>query len=97
MFAGEEGLSPLGLIVSEHVDKLAFLEPGVRVVGKEVTATELRFTLAPGASVTKLLDEIIRGYKIGCFRIAWEYQLLSSAHSEHIFLPDCQIREVGHD
>ncbi len=95
VFATDEGLSSLGLIVSEHVDKLAFLEPGVRVLGKEVRATELRFTLAVGASVTKSPDEIIRGYKIGCFRIAREYQLLSSTHREHIFLPDYQIRGGG--
>lgn len=69
-------LTPVGLVVSEHVDKLAFLEPGVTVVAKTVRERELEFVLDRGP-VAKPLAEIVRGFRIGCFKIAREYRLVA--------------------
>ena len=70
-------LTPIGLVVSEHVDKLAFLEPGVAVIAKTVRERELEFVLDLGSATSKPLEEIVRGFRIGCFRIAREYHLVS--------------------
>ena len=69
-------LTPIGLVVSEHVDKLAYLEPGVTVLAKTVREQELEFVLDRGP-VAKPLAEIIRGFRIGCFKIAREYRIVS--------------------
>ena len=77
---GGEGLptlTPIGLVISEHVDKLAVLEPGVTVIDKAVRERELEFVLDRGHAPVKPLAEIVRGFKIGCFRIAREYHLVS--------------------
>lgn len=83
----EEGFrfSPLGLVVAEHVDKIAFFEPSVSVLEKEVRPDRIRFTLLRRGDAQKPLDEIIRGYRIGCFRIAREYHLIAPG-DEAIFL-----------
>lgn len=77
--------SPLGLVVAEHVDKIAFFEPSVSVLEKEVRPDRIRFTLLRRSDAQKPLDEIIRGYRIGCFRIAREYHLIAPG-DEAIFL-----------
>lgn len=48
--ASEAGiaLSPLGLVVSEHVDKIGFFEPGVEVRDKEILPDRIRFKLRMG-------------------------------------------------
>lgn len=77
--------SPLGLVVAEHVDKIAFFEPAVTVVDKEVQPDAIRFTLRIIEPLQKPLEEILRGYRIGCFRIAREYRLIRSDDSTPIF------------
>ena len=69
--------SPLGLVVAEHVDKIAFFEPSISVLEKEVHPDRIHFTLLRHGDFPKPLDEIIRGYRIGCFRIAREYNLIT--------------------
>lgn len=85
--ASEAGiaLSPLGLVVSEHVDKIGFFEPGVEVLDKEILPDRIRFTLRIGDDVGKSVEEIVRGYKIGCFKIAREYKLITPADPRPIF------------
>ncbi len=92
-FMADGVLTPLGLVVSEHIDKLAFLEPGVQIVSKEVTERALRFSLRLSDSVAKSLDEIIYGYKIGCFRRAREYNLISPKDPTSIFQPDYEVSQ----
>lgn len=70
-------LTPLGLVVAEHVDKLAFMEPGVTVVSKAVRDRELEFTLELAPNCQKAVTEIVRGFKMGCFKIAREYRLIA--------------------
>ena len=45
--ASEAGiaLSPLGLVVSEHVDKIGCFEPAVEVLDKEVLPDRIRIVL----------------------------------------------------
>ena len=45
--ASEAGiaLSPLGLVVSEHADKIGFFEPVVEVLEKEVLPDRIRIVL----------------------------------------------------
>ena len=85
--ASEAGiaLSPLGLVVSEHVDKIGFFEPGVEVRDKEILPDRIRFTLRMGNDGGKSVEEIVRGYKIGCFKIAREYKLITPADPRPIF------------
>ena len=85
--ASEAGiaLSPLGLVVSEHVDKIGFFEPGVEVLDKEILPDRVRFTLRMGNDGGKSVEEIVRGYKIGCFKIAREYKLITPADPRPIF------------
>lgn len=78
-------LSPLGLVVSEHVDKIGFFEPGVEVLDKEVLPDRICFTLRIGEDAGKSVEEIVRGYKIGCFKIAREYKLITPADPQPIF------------
>lgn len=85
--ASEAGiaLSPLGLVASEHVDKIGFFEPGVEVRDKEILPDRIRFTLRMGNDGGKSVEEIVRGYKIGCFKIAREYKLITPADPRPIF------------
>jgi len=84
-FAEGGVLTALGLVVSEHVDKLALFEPAVRVLKKNVTEDAVSFTLDIAENCPKSLDEIVRGYRIGCFRIAREYRLVSPDDPMPIF------------
>lgn len=77
--------SPLGLVVAEHIDKIAFFEPGLSVIDKEIQPDALRFALRITGSLQKPLEEILRGYRIGCFRIAREYHLIRPDDSTPIF------------
>lgn len=77
--------SPLGLVVAEHVDKIAFFEPAVTVVDKDVQPDAIRFTLRIIDPLQKPLEEILRGYRIGCFRIAREYRLIRPDDSAPLF------------
>ena len=98
---GRQFVGPLALVVGEHIDKLPLFEPGLRVLDKEVTPDEVRFTLEtnraernvrfPGG---KPLEEIVRGYKIGCFKIAREYKLISKEDEAPLFAEGCEIKEV---
>lgn len=78
-------LSPLGLVVSEHVDKIGFFEPGIEVLGKEILPDCVRFTVRLPEKRSKPLEEIVRGYRIGCFKIAREYRLVTPADPRPIF------------
>ena len=102
-FGSDEGapetgiaLSPLGLVVSEHVDKIGFFEPGVEVLDKEVLPDRIRFALRIGDDAGKSVEEIVRGYKIGCFKIAREYKLITPADPQPIFGEGfaCRARDV---
>lgn len=91
-FGSDEGasgagiaLSPLGLVVSEHVDKIGFFELGVEVLDKEILPDRIRFTLRIGDDAGKSVEEIVRGYKIGCFKIAREYKLITTTDPRPIF------------
>ena len=91
-FGSDEGasgagiaLSPLGLVVSEHVDKIGFFELGVEVLDKEILPDRIRFTLRMENDGGKSVEEIVRGYKIGCFKIAREYKLITPADPQPIF------------
>ncbi len=84
-FVEDDRLSPIGLVVAEHADKIALMEPGVEVVEKEVFPDKIRFVLRLSDAVVKQVEEIVRGYKIGCFRIAREYRLVSPDDSRPIF------------
>jgi len=75
----------LGLVVGEHVDKIGFFERSVEVVEKEVLPDRLRFTLRLSDETAKPVSEIVRGFKIGCFRIAREYGLVSAEDDLPIF------------
>ena len=98
---GRQFVGPLALVVGEHVDKLPLFEPGLRVLDKEVTPDEVRFVLEtnradrnvrfPGG---KSLEEIVRGYKIGCFKIAREYRLISKEDAMPLFAEGCEIKEI---
>lgn len=87
-------LTPLGLVVSEHVDKIGFLEPAVEVVGKEILPDRVRFTLRLGDACGKSVEEIVRGYRIGCFKIAREYRLITPADPSPIFGEGLVCREI---
>ena len=87
-------LTPLGLVVSEHVDKLGFFEPSVTVCDKTVLPDRLIFTLRLDDTVQKTLDEIVRGFRIGCFRIAREYKLISPADPTPIFSEGFEAEEL---
>ena len=89
-------LSPLGLVVSEHVDKIGFFEPGVEVLGKEMLPDRVRFTVRLAEERSKPLEEIVRGYRIGCFKIAREYRLVTPADPRPIFGEGFSWREIGH-
>lgn len=78
-------LTPLGLVISEHIDKISFFEPAITVCDKTVLPDRLVFTLRLDDTVQKTLDEIVRGFRIGCFRIAREYKLISPADPTPIF------------
>ena len=78
-------LTPIGLVIAEHVDKIAFFEPSVTVLEKEVLPSALRFTLRLAASASKPLDEIVAGFKIGCFKIAREYGLVTPGDATPLF------------
>ena len=77
--------SPLGLVVAEHVDKIGFFEPALAVIDKEVQPDAIRFTLRIIGALHKPLEEILRGYRIGCFRIAREYHLIRPDDPAPIF------------
>ena len=88
-------LSPLGLVVSEHIDKIGFFEPGVEVLGKEILPDRVRFALRLGDACGKSLEEIVRGYRIGCFRIAREYRLVTPSDPCPIFGEGFVRREIS--
>lgn len=82
--------TPLGLVVGEHVDKIGYFERAVEVVEKEILPDRLRFTLRLSDEATKPVSEIVRGFKVGCFRIAREYGLVSKEDDLPIFAPNDQ-------
>ena len=82
----------LALVIGEHVDKLSFYEPNLTVVEKEVTLESVRFLFMVDGKLTKTIEEIIRGYKIGVFKIAREYGLVSKSDREPIFASSFTIR-----
>lgn len=88
-----EGPSPLGLVVSEHVDKIAYFEPTIEILDKEVDVNGIRFTMRLSDECPKSVDEIVRGFKIGCFKIAREYKLISPDDPTPIFAPDFSVSE----
>lgn len=90
-------LSPLGLVVSEHVDKIGFFEPGVEVLDKEVLPDRIRIVLRVAENMAKPLEEIVRGYRIGCFRIAREYGLVTPDDPSPVFGEGFACREVAWD
>jgi len=77
----------LGMVVCEHVDKIGYFEPAVEVVEKELQTDGLRFVLRISPDAPKPIGEIVRGFKIGCFRIAREYGLISADDGLPIFGP----------
>jgi len=58
-FAEGGVLTALGLVVSEHVDKLALFEPAVRVLEKNVTEDAVSFTLDIAENCPKSLDFLV--------------------------------------
>lgn len=104
LFGSREGtseagiaLSPLGLVVSEHADKIGFFEPAVEVLDKEVLPDRIRIVLRVADGLTKPLEEIVRGYRIGCFKIAREYGLITPTDPSPIFGEGFACREVAWD
>ena len=89
---GRQFVGPLALVVGEHIDKLPLFEPGLRVLDKEVTPEEVRFVVE--GKLNKSLMEIVRGYKIGCFKIAREYKLISKEDAVPLFADGCEIKEA---
>jgi len=79
-------LTPLGLVVSEHADKIGFFEPAVEIIDKEISAHAVRITLRVAGTLEKPVGEIVRGFKVGCFKIAREYGLISPKDKTPIFL-----------
>ena len=75
----------LGLVVSEHVDKIGFFEPALEVVEKDLQPDRIRFVVRFAGELTKPLEEVVRGYKIGCFKIAREYRLISPIDPQPLF------------
>lgn len=88
-------LTALGLVVSEHVDKVAFFEPSVTVLSKEVGGHSVRFVLRRAKAAGKSIDDIVRGFKIGCFKIAREYGLVDARNAKPIFSPGFEMHEVA--
>lgn len=86
---GDQGgilsLTPLGLVISEHIDKISFFEPALTVLDKTVEPDRVSFVLRCREPLAKPLDEIIRGFRIGCFHIAREYHLVSPEDPSPIF------------
>ena len=87
-------LTPLGLVVSEHIDKIGFFEPSVRVRDKEIAPDRVTFTLLCADTLAKPLEEIVRGFRIGCFRIAREYGLVSPEDPTPIFSEGFAVKEL---
>lgn len=81
----------LGMVVGEHVDKIGFFEPGVEILWKEVEADGIRFALKRKGAAGTSLDEIVRGFKIGCFKIAREYGLIRAGDDMPIFAPGFEV------
>jgi len=91
-FVEEDGRpTAFGMVVCEHVDKIGFFEPSVEVVEKELLCDGIRFALRIGDGLQKPLGEIVRGFKIGCFRIAREYGLVAADDARPIFKPDFEM------
>jgi len=90
-------LSPLGLVVSEHADKIGFFEPAVEILDKEVLPDRIRIVVRVADGPTKPLEEIVRGYRIGCFKIAREYGLVTPTDSSPIFGEGFACREIAWD
>ena len=97
--ASEAGiaLSPLGIVVSEHADKIGFFEPAVEILDKEVLPDRIRIVVRVADGPTKPLEEIVRGYRIGCFKIAREYGLVTPTDSSPIFGEGFACREIAWD
>jgi len=91
---GSSPLRPtaLGMVVCEHVDKIGYFEPSVEVVEKELKSDCLRFVLRISVDAPKPIAEIVRGFKIGCFRIAREYGLICVDDGLPIFSPGFAVR-----
>lgn len=87
-------LTPLGLVVGEHVDKLGFFEPALTVLDKTLAPDRVTFTLCCADTLAKPLDEIVRGFRIGCFRIAREYRLVSPADPTPVFADGFDLQEL---
>ncbi len=85
-------LTPLGLVVCEHIDKIPLFEPGVVVRGKEVRGTAVRFALTLPPGFAKPFALLVKGYKIGCFKIAREYRLLRKEENLPIFADGFAVR-----
>lgn len=84
----------LGLVVSEHVDKIGFFESALEVVEKEILPDAIRFVVRVEGELAKPLEEIVRGYRIGCFKIAREYRLIDPGDPRPLFVEGVSVREL---
>ena len=84
----------LGLVVSEHVDKIGFFEPALEVVEKDLQPDRIRFVVRVVGEMRKPLEEIVRGYRIGCFKIAREYHLIDQQDPRPLFAEGFAAREL---
>lgn len=87
-------LTPLGLVVGEHIDKLGFFEPALTVCDKTIESSRLTFTVRCADTLSKPLEEIVRGFRIGCFRIAREYGLVSPEDESPLFADGFECKEL---
>lgn len=78
-------LTPLGLVISEHIDKIGFFEPAVTVCDKTIAPDAVTFVLRCDEALAKPLEDVVRGFRIGCFRIAREYKLITPDDPTSIF------------
>lgn len=88
-------LTPLGLVVSEHIDKISFFEPAITVCDKTITPDTVTFVLRCADTLEKSLEEVVRGFRIGCFHIAREYKLISTDDPAPIFAEGFEVWELA--
>jgi len=67
---GEMVLSPLGEAIACHVDRLPEFSPELEVLAKRVMPDHLHLVLRVRRRLAKPLGEHLRGFKIGCTKIA---------------------------
>ena len=88
-------LTPLGLVISEHIDKISFFEPAIAVCDKTITPDAVTFVLRCDEALAKSLEEVVRGFRIGCFHIAREYKLVSTDDPAPIFAEGFEVQELA--